>query len=146
LNPSSKAGRKPGLVFSCPDHSGFSAAGGNGEGTLVIDLVDAHPTNPPLLKVTVNGRPTKFELARGESEASLTGAWARGREQQIALALEPGSLRQGANVIQLTTIRGSWLVFDHLRLEAPTTWARSARPGARSDNEAAGDAAPRAPS
>ncbi|MCL4178233.1 MAG: GH92 family glycosyl hydrolase [Verrucomicrobia bacterium] len=98
----------------------LASAGGNGEGTLVIDLVDAHPTNPPLLKVTVNGRPTKFELARGASEASLTGAWARGREQQIALALEPGSLRPGANAIQLTTIRGSWLVFDHLRLESPT--------------------------
>ena len=40
---------------------------------LIVDLLDTHPQRPPLLKVTVNGRASKFSLPRGGSEASATG-------------------------------------------------------------------------
>jgi predicted alpha-1,2-mannosidase len=86
---------------------------------LVIDWIDAHPTNPPLVKVTVNGRSTKFALKPGSSEGSILGAWSEGSEQLTALELGPGTLRKGGNSIRITSLRGSWSVFDQVRLEAP---------------------------
>jgi predicted alpha-1,2-mannosidase len=84
---------------------------------LVIDWVDVHPGTPPLVKVTVNGHSTKFKLEPGASEASLRGTPPAGAEQLITWALPPGILRKGGNSVRITTLQGSWSVFDQVRLE-----------------------------
>jgi predicted alpha-1,2-mannosidase len=91
---------------------------------LVIDLIDTHPKQPPLLKVTVNGYATKFYLPRGGSDASATGRTKSSREHLIEIPLKSGIIRKGGNKIRLAILAGSWMVFDQVRLEGPEDTAK----------------------
>jgi predicted alpha-1,2-mannosidase len=90
-----------------------------GECTLIIDLCDTHPANPPQLRVTVNGERFERGLAPGGSEDSLLGNWQSGKAQTLRIEFPATLLHAGYNEIALRSTKGSWLVFDALRLEAP---------------------------
>ena len=83
---------------------------------LVIDLVEYDQDNPPLVKVSINGKPTVLQLPKGRGSVALTGL---PQEYLIEVPVAAGTLREGGNEIRLTTLDGSWLVFDQLRLEGP---------------------------
>jgi predicted alpha-1,2-mannosidase len=100
-----------------------------GEALLVIDWIEAHPSDPPLVKVTVNQRSSAFELKPGRRGQTAPGAGPADVEQLTVLELEPGLLRRGGNSVRITSLRGSWAVFDQVRLEAPAA-ARLSAPAA----------------
>jgi predicted alpha-1,2-mannosidase len=89
----------------------------SGRCVLTIDLCDTDPQHPPRLRVTING--TRFEraLAAGGSEDSLRGNLQSAKKQPIQIGFPPSLLRRGYNEISLRSTRGSWLIFDALRLE-----------------------------
>lgn len=89
-----------------------------GEWKLIIDLVDSNPKKS-LLKVGINE--TQFEkfLLKGVSDASITGGGSAVGEKVLEIPLRNGTLRSGGNSISITVLEGSWVVFDHLRLEGP---------------------------
>ncbi len=91
------------------------------EWALVVDLLDCSPEAPPLFKVTVNGTSWKHQFDPGRSEDALTGEGNRTKEQILVLPLPATLMRAGGNSVQLTTLDGSWLVFDQVRLEGPET-------------------------
>ncbi|MHC1769273.1 MAG: GH92 family glycosyl hydrolase [Verrucomicrobiia bacterium] len=92
----------------------------SGDWKLVVDLLDTHPQNPPSLKIVVNGHATNFALPRGGTDGSIRGREiASAREHIIEVPLPAGRIRAGGNEICLTTLDGSWLVFDQIRLEGP---------------------------
>ena len=100
---------------------GFTLATAPSRGTcaLVIDVADAHPTNPPTLRITVNGRPFDRRLAAGGGDPSLlAGDFSRAKPQSVRVEFPASLLRVGYNEISLRSAAGSWLVFDDLRLEA----------------------------
>ena len=91
-----------------------------GNWQLVIDILDCSPENPPLLKVTVNGHSWKYRLDKGSSnEDALKGSGTRYKEQKLEIPLAPELLKNGGNEIQLTSLEGSWLVFDQIQLKGP---------------------------
>ncbi|MEN6454916.1 MAG: polysaccharide lyase family protein, partial [Prolixibacteraceae bacterium] len=90
----------------------------SGKWKLVIDLIDSNP-HRSLLKVSMNSKQdAKFPL-KGGTDASLTGASAESKEQILEVPINEGVLKNGGNCVTLTVLEGSWVVFDHLRLEAP---------------------------
>lgn len=102
----------------------------NKELTLEIDILDSSPTDAPLLKINVNDIYSKnFELKLGGSEESLNGDFSKAKSQKIVLTIPTEVIKRGGNIINLNTIRGSWMIFDKLGLkgsndiilEVPTT-------------------------
>ncbi len=94
---------------------------GGEEWVLVVDIVDCSPEAPPQFKVTVNGTSWKHQFEPGSSEEALKGSGRRAKEQKLVLPLPAALLRKGGNSVQLTTLDGSWLVFDQVKLEGPET-------------------------
>ncbi|PHK97555.1 hypothetical protein CGL56_15775 [Neolewinella marina] len=86
---------------------------------LVVGVLDCSPDDPPLVRVTVNDRVQKFQLEPGESEDALTGTGTRSRKQNLVMTLDAADLRDGGNVVEVTSLTGSWLVFDYLSLKGP---------------------------
>ncbi len=88
-----------------------------GKWNLVIDLVDNHREDPPVFKVTVNGKTWKFKLPKGSGNDIAKAMKADSSEFLIEIPLPGGLIRKGGNEISLTTLQGSWLLFDQIRLE-----------------------------
>jgi len=90
-----------------------------GNWKLVVDLKENHKDNPPVFKVTVNGKPWKFMLPAG-SENEIKEAMKNDSAGYLIEIPVPAELIQkGGNEINLTTLQGSWLLFDQIRLEGP---------------------------
>jgi len=90
-----------------------------GNWTLVIDLVNNNRDNPPVLKTTVNGKAWKFNLPRGKSDDITADVVSDTSEYLIEIALPAGLIKEGGNEIRLSTLQGSWLIFDRLTLSGP---------------------------
>jgi predicted alpha-1,2-mannosidase len=90
-----------------------------GRCALVIDLCDTHPARPPRLRITVNGERFEQDLGAGGSEDSLRGSHQSAKVQSVRFEFPAGTLRTGYNEVALRSTKGSWLVFDALRFEAP---------------------------
>jgi hypothetical protein len=95
----------------------------SGEGRLVLNLLDTQESAPPRLRVSVNGHVSEMGLPRGGGDASIQGDASKGRPFQWEMAVPFGVLRAGDNEVTLTTLSGSWLLYENIRLETP--------PGAR---------------
>ncbi len=93
----------------------------DGDYRLLIDLLDTPSENAPELKVTVNGHIQKVMLANGGGDAALKGDLSAAKAQQIVVEVPNAWIQQGGNAIQLTTLQGSWLMFDHVGLQGPAT-------------------------
>ncbi|MHB8520553.1 MAG: polysaccharide lyase family protein [Limisphaerales bacterium] len=97
-----------------------------GECRLQVDFLDTHSTAPPRLRIAVNGTVIRattdretFRLPAGAGDASVSGDPAKGREHQCQLVFPANLLKAGANEITLTTVSGSWALYDCLALEVP---------------------------
>lgn len=88
-------------------------------GRLVLDLVDTHGTLPPRLRVAINDHVTEHDLPPGGGDASIYGDVAAGRPHRLVVPVPPTAWRAGMNTIALTTLTGSWVLFDAVALEAP---------------------------
>ncbi len=88
---------------------------------LIVDLFDCSAEDPPLFKITVNGKPWKYQLEAGSNSSSFPDSSGTGKEKFISVNLDPGLIRPGGNEITLTSLQGSWLQFDQIRLEGPSS-------------------------
>ncbi len=93
-----------------------------GDWTLVIDFACVHSREPPVLKVRVNGTSRKFKLAKGVGgdETIFKGDFSKAKPVELRIPLAAGEIRTGANEVMLTSIEGSWVLFDDIRLEGPS--------------------------
>ena len=101
------------LLFSIPEIPS------TGSLKLTIDILDCSPESPPLFKVTLNDSIWKFQLEAGGSENALKGDGENFKEQVLEIPIDVTALKKGGNLLQFTTLQGSWLVFDHIKLEGP---------------------------
>lgn len=82
-----------------------------------LDFVSTHPVDPPLLEININNKARYlFQLPRGTDERALTDP-SVGREFVLSLPFPSHHLQPGGNSITLTTVAGSWLLYDALQLE-----------------------------
>ena len=98
---------------------GLKSVPSEGEFRLVIDLLDTHSGSPPRLRVAVNGRRFEKDLPRGAGDASVFGQPAQGRKTVWEIPVPASTLKSGDNEITLTTLSGSWLLYDSVRFEGP---------------------------
>jgi predicted alpha-1,2-mannosidase len=90
-----------------------------GQCVFTITLCDVSPQDAPRLRVTVNSAIFERDLAAGGSEDSLRGDFTKAKPQTVQFEFPSKLLKRGYNEIALRSTRGSWLVFDALRLDAP---------------------------
>ena len=89
---------------------------------LVIDLVDTHHGMTPRLELECNGTlVNRHVLPPGASDKSIGGAPGEGRPHQFVVEFNAELLNQGANEVAIRTTAGSWILYDAIRFEAPST-------------------------
>ncbi|MCB1125897.1 MAG: hypothetical protein KDM81_05335, partial [Verrucomicrobiae bacterium] len=91
------------------------------EGTcrLELRLLDTHSGGAPRLRVDVNGQVTEHALPRGGGDGSIQGHPDQGNRTAVNVEFPVTQLHVGDNDIQLTTLSGSWLLYDAVVLLAP---------------------------
>ena len=115
--------------------------GTGGAWALVIDFADVHKAERPLLKVSVNGKARKMVLPVGGGDASIMkGDFSKAKPFAAKFDLADDEIVEGANEIKITSIEGSWAIFDDVRLEGPSdAVVRRMHKGAYVRNVKAGD-------
>jgi hypothetical protein len=84
---------------------------------LVLDFVDTHAAEPPGLTVGINGTSLKLKLPPGHGDESLSNAKV-GKNYSLQQVLPATLLHAGKNTITLANDRGSWALYDDVRLES----------------------------
>src|SRR6185295_15467074 len=90
-----------------------------GQCLLRLALLDTHNQTPPKLRVQINGQIFEQLLPRGNGDESIAGAPEKGRPHQIELKFASKLLQPGDNEIQITSVSGSWILYDAISLEVP---------------------------
>ena len=98
---------------------GLQAALPEGKCRLHVTLIDTHAGAPPELKVTVNEQEFRRKLPAGAGDASVFGDPSKGKPHRFELDFPANLLSAGANQIDITSISGSWFLYDWLGFEAP---------------------------
>ena len=98
---------------------GLKACPGAGECRLVFDLIDTQNASPPKLRVEVNGKPFAQSLPAGAGDASVFGQPDKGKGHKSAVAFPSSLLKTGDNEVRITTISGSWMLYDSIGLAVP---------------------------
>lgn len=86
---------------------------------LVIDFLNIQREKPPLFKVTINGSSRKYQLPAGSDDDILKAEQDKNSGYVLKIPIAPDLLKKGGNEITLTSLWGSWLLFDQVRLEGP---------------------------
>ena len=97
----------------------LDAVAGQGEGRLLVDLVDTHYAGPPLLRVRVNGNLSECQLPKGGGDDSIHGKPEAGKPYQVMVKVPVSHLQRGVNIVEISNENGSWMVYDAIRLMAP---------------------------
>jgi hypothetical protein len=87
---------------------------------LRIDLADTQGQIPPVLRIAVNGRRVADKrMPRGGGDASINGDLSQARKHRFAVDITPAALHEGKNDIDITTLSGSWVLYDWIGFDAP---------------------------
>ncbi|MGM9738159.1 MAG: GH92 family glycosyl hydrolase [Candidatus Cryptobacteroides sp.] len=117
----------------------------NGDFTLTINLLDFAKSFLPKLRVSINRQDWRCHLMTPENKPedrfrhyryrepvtdtlSITGDLRTATPRRLEIPVDRGVLRNGGNVITLTVLEGSWVLFDGLELSGPAG-VRNIRPG-----------------
>ncbi|MBI4323934.1 MAG: glycoside hydrolase [Chloroflexi bacterium] len=86
---------------------------------LRVDLIDTHGSSPPRLRIRINGRAFEHSTPRGAGDDSVNGQPAKGKEHKFDVSFPAELLKAGANEVGITTVSGSWMLYDWIALESP---------------------------
>jgi len=116
---------------------GITKTSNNADYKLVINLVDFAKKFLPLMKVSINNYDQKIQLnALGfdlnkqphprQDEpyidtASISGDLKNATPRTIEIPIKAGILKKGGNIVTITVLEGSWIMFDQVRLESNST-------------------------
>jgi len=98
---------------------GLKALPAAGECRLQFDLIDTHNAGAPKLRVEVNAKPFEQTLPAGAGDASVNGQPDKGKRHSFASTFPASLLKTGDNEIRITTISGSWMLYDSVELAVP---------------------------
>jgi len=88
---------------------------------LLVHLIDTQHAAPPRLRISVNGHAFEKALTAGAGDESVQGNARAGKPVEFELPISTALLREGANELTLTTLAGSWLLYDWIGFEAPAS-------------------------
>ncbi len=95
------------------------AAAPREKSTLELHFADTHSQAPPQLRVEINELAKNFQTPPGGGDASVFGQPDKGRPCTICLEAPAGTLKAGLNRVAVTTLTGSWVLWDAVRFVAP---------------------------
>ena len=98
---------------------GLATAPKSGECRLLIDLVDTQNAIPPKLQIAINSRTFEQATPRGAGDASVNGQPEKGSEHKLEITFPADTLAVGNNHISITTLSGSWIMYDWIGLDVP---------------------------
>ena len=87
--------------------------------TLELYFADTHSIDPPKLRVEVNQLAREYQTPHGAGDASVFGEPSRGRPYVVRMDVPAGTLKAGTNRVAITTLTGSWVLWDAVRFVAP---------------------------
>lgn len=90
-----------------------------GDWKFIVDLAGYQGEQPPLFKVLVNGKAFVQQLPERKGDQSIEGNFDKLGPYRIEIPVKASVLHKGGNEISMTSLDGSWMVFDALRLEGP---------------------------
>ncbi|HRT56267.1 MAG TPA: polysaccharide lyase family protein [Candidatus Paceibacterota bacterium] len=99
---------------------GLKTVPATGPCRLQLKLLDTHRTAPPRLQVSINGHLSHYQPEGGAGDHTIHGKAREGVARVHTLAFDPGWLKTGVNEIAITTLSGSWALYDCIRFEAPS--------------------------
>jgi len=99
------------------------ATGGRQGAKLMVDFVDMHGSGPPMLEIDINGIRYREQLPHGAGDVSIMGSPEKGKPFQMVLEFPDSLLIDGTNLIKLANVKGSWCLFDAIRLQTNTNWS-----------------------
>ncbi len=100
----------------------FSIARPAASGTcrLTLSFVDTQFRVPPQLRITVNGQSwTRDTITGSGGDDALSGKPASGKPSEVSVDFPAGLLDAGLNTVKISSVKGSWLVYDAVTLSAP---------------------------
>jgi hypothetical protein len=89
------------------------------ECTLILDFVDTHSAIPPKTQIKINDVSFIRTLPRGAGDASAHGQPDKGREHRLVIDFPAHALKVGMNEINIKSLEGSWVLYDHVTLRTP---------------------------
>ncbi|MCY3021686.1 MAG: polysaccharide lyase family protein [Planctomycetota bacterium] len=99
---------------------GLKAAPQGGDCKLVVDLLDTQGKTPPKLRIEINAKAFERQMPAGTGDESVSGQPNKGKEHRFEIPCPANLLKAGVNVIGITTLSGSWVLYDWIGFEAPT--------------------------
>ena len=88
---------------------------------LCVDLINTHHSAPPELTVDLNGYSFSMQVPAGGSDASLEGHPEAGKEFRFSGTFPAEVCQKGINTLTISNTSGSWIIYDRIGLEAPST-------------------------
>jgi len=110
------AGHKPHTVTVM---FGVKEAPDSGTCRLLVDFLDTHSAVPPRLEIRINDAVFTHQTPKGAGDASAHGEVDKGRQHLMEVAFDAGALKRGNNTLSITSLEGSWVLYDYLRLTVP---------------------------
>jgi hypothetical protein len=98
---------------------GLKAVPSAGECQLQLHLIDKHRTGPPKVRVEVNGQRFERSLPPGAGDASIHGDPSKGLPSELPFTFVAKVLKTGDNEVRITTLGGSWMLYDSIGLTVP---------------------------
>jgi len=98
---------------------GIKTAPTTGQAELVLDLADTHSTVPPKLELKINNVRFMREMPKGAGDASVSGEPTKGQEHRVVIQFLAQSLKEGNNTVMITSLNGSWILYDYVALTVP---------------------------
>jgi len=98
---------------------GLAAVPPAGTCRLILDLLDTQNAIPPRLRIEINGHVFEQAVPRGAGDASIYGQPETGRQYVVEIGFPAEILAAGNNHIAITTLSGSWVLYDWIGLESP---------------------------
>jgi len=91
-----------------------------GQAELVLDFVDTHSAVPPKMEIKINDTSFIRKTPRGAGDASAHGEPEKGREHRLVIPFPAKALKAGNNHITITSLAGSWVLYDYVALKVPS--------------------------
>jgi hypothetical protein len=105
---------------TCTIMFGLKMTSAEGKAQIVLDFVDTHSSVPPKMEIKINDISFVRELPKGAGDASAHGQPDKGRECRLVIDFPAGALKVGTNNISITSLEGSWVLYDQVALNVPS--------------------------
>jgi hypothetical protein len=105
---------------TCTIMFGLKMTPTDGKGRIVLDFVDTHSAVPPKMEIKINDISFVRELPKGAGDDSAHGQPDKGRECRLVIDFPTGALKVGTNNITITSMEGSWVLYDQVALNVPS--------------------------